>query len=60
MQNKENLIQTIQSLFPADSTFQETAEIGQQLLLKALFINWRSLPDEVLKTYSELCQQENR
>ena len=50
-------IQIIVQLYPADTGYEKTAEIGKQLLFKALAKCWRSLPEEVLGVYAQLCVQ---
>jgi len=59
---KENYINIIEGLFPADSEYSDTAEKGIELMLKAMsvtYFDWRKLPEDVLKIYSELCLIED-
>lgn len=53
-----SLVNNIDSLFPADSDFPDTAEIGKKLLLDAIYANWHSLPLEILRDYSRNCNFE--
>ena len=55
--NREYAIEVIESLFPADSQFIDTAEIGRKLLeqAKSEVSGWRTEPTEVLIRYAELC-----
>ena len=56
-------IRFIETLYPADSQYQTTAEIGQRLLdqAKREVSGWRTEPTEVLVRYAQLCiQEENR
>jgi hypothetical protein len=55
---KENIIKDIESLFPADSDYPDTAAIGEELLQLAMQragFNWRQLPIQVLQEYRSLC-----
>lgn len=59
---KDKYIDTIRGLYPADSRYPDTAEIGRRLLLEAMektAFNWRDLPEDVLRIYAELCEQED-
>lgn len=61
--NREQAIAEIEGLFPADSQYQDTAEVGQRLLEQAKreVHGWRTEPTEVLVRYAELCMtEENR
>ena len=55
--DREEAIQHIKSLFPADSEYEDTAEIGQELLERAKHevSGWQTEPTEVLIRYAELC-----
>lgn len=55
--DREEAIQHIESLFPADSGYEDTAEIGQELLDRAKreVSGWRTEPTEVLIRYAQLC-----
>ena len=57
---REDAIQTIESLFPADSQYSKTKTIGEQLLkqAKSEIIGWRTEPEAVLIRYAELCERE--
>lgn len=52
---REQVIQMIESLFPADSEYGDVAETGRELILRALADQWRNLPTPVLTRYLELC-----
>lgn len=54
---RNEAINTINSLYPADSEYIKTAEIGQMLLLQAKneINGWKNESDEVLIRYAELC-----
>jgi len=59
---REEAIDKIEMLFPADSEYQDTAEVGQRLLdqAKREVSGWRTEPIEVLVRYAQLCiQREN-
>lgn len=60
MKTREELIQTIDSLYPADAPYTDTAETGEILLLKAIKQQWRNLPIDILNTYAQLCIEEER
>lgn len=56
--SREEAISHIENLFPADSGYDGTAEIGSDLLMQAkreCMISWRDEPTEVLVRYAELC-----
>ena len=59
---REQVIREIEALFPADSIYEETAAIGQQLLeqAKRRAEDWRNLPDAVLFEYMRLCREADR
>lgn len=60
---REEAIQIIDSLFPIDSPYEETAEIGKELLAQAKreTEDWRyTLPDATLLRYADLCFQHER
>ena len=59
---RENAINEIEGLFPADSGYPDTAEIGQRLLEQAKreVAGWRTEPTEVLARYAQLCISEER
>ena len=57
--NRQQAIADIEALFPIDSEYSSTNEMGKKLLLEAIeSCNWRKLPNEILFKYAELCQQE--
>lgn len=61
--NREQAIQTIEGLFPTDSEYETTNEIGKRLLQQAKdeLNNWRNEPTNILLRYAELCiREENR
>lgn len=61
--NREQAIATIEGLYPVDSQYHETNEIGRRLLQQAKeeVDNWRNESTEVLIRYAELClDTENR
>lgn len=54
-------IRVIADLFPADSEYPRTAEIGRNLLQQAqeeVKQDWRNLPLGVLLRYADLCREE--
>lgn len=55
--DRKRAIETITALFPADSQYPDTAEIGQNLLeqAKRQVNNWRNEPTAVLVRYASLC-----
>ena len=60
--NREYAIEVINSLYPPDCEFPDTAAIGQELLEQARneVQGWRTEPTEVLIRFAELCiQKEN-
>ena len=56
--DREQAIQTIEGLFPADSPYN--TEFGQKLLdqAKREVTGWRTESTEVLIRYAQLCQDE--
>lgn len=58
--DRKEAISIIESLYPADSQYPDSREIGKRLLEQAESeINgWRNKSTEVLIRYAELCQQE--
>ena len=58
--DREQAIDTIKHLYPADSEYAPTAEIGKRLLEQAKMEvqGWRTEPTEVLIRYAHLCMQE--
>ncbi len=58
--NKQNFIETVESLFPIDSKFMVTSEIGKRLLMEAIEeSNWRDLPREILSLYAAKCERKD-
>lgn len=55
MENNNKIIQDIESLYPADSSYTDTAEIGNKLLFEAISLNWRLMPIKILEDYRKLC-----
>ncbi len=55
--NREQAIANIEGLYPADSQYIQTAEIGKKLLEQAKMEvqGWRNEPTEVLIRYAQLC-----
>lgn len=55
--NREQAIANIEGLYPADSQYEQTAEIGQKLLEQAKreVKGWRTEPTPVLIRYAEIC-----
>ena len=61
--NRDQAIDTIKALYPADSEYPDTAEIGQKILEQAKreVAGWQTEPTEVLIRYAQLCiQEENK
>ena len=56
---RDQAIRTIESLYPADSEYPDTAEVGERLLAQAKreVEGWRTEPDAVLVRYAELCKR---
>lgn len=54
---RDEAINHIEHMYPADSIHEDTAEIGRVLLAQAEreMEGWRSKPDAVLIRYAELC-----
>ncbi len=58
--NKQECIRCIENLFPIDSDYADTNEVGERLLIKAIQAhNWRQLPESILHMYATLCRQED-
>jgi hypothetical protein len=57
---REQAIQEIEGLFPADSQYPKSREKGIELLEQAKrnTNDWRNLPDETLFEYARLCREE--
>lgn len=58
--DRNKAIQIIEGLFPADSEYPDTAEIGKKLLTQAKTKSWRDEPIDVLIRYANLCLQEEQ
>ncbi len=61
--DREEAIQQIEGLFPADSQYKETNKMGERLLAQAKkeVEGWRNESTPVLVRYAELCiAEENR
>lgn len=58
--SKDEIIERIKLLYPANSCYVDTAQIGRELLLKAIFQQWEYLPEEILLRYLQLCQIEEQ
>ncbi len=58
--DRSEAISTIESLFPADSQYEDSREIGKRLLEQAeMEVNgWRDKSTEVLIRYANLCMAE--
>jgi hypothetical protein len=60
----EDVISTIEILYPIDSGYEDTDKIGQELLEQAkinIRFDWRCLPEPLLREYERLCISfENR
>jgi len=56
----EQAIADIEALFPADSQYHGSREVGERLLAQAKMEveGWRSESPAVLMRYAELCRQE--
>jgi len=59
--NREQAISNIESLYPIDSQYEATREMGEKLLAQAKreCEGWRNLPDAILFRYAELCMQQD-
>lgn len=56
---RQQVIETIQMLYPADSEFPNTAGKGKELLSQARQdVPWRDESDDVLYRYMRLCIEE--
>ena len=56
---REEAIQIIENLYPADSKFIDTAEVGRELLAKAMANCWWAEPTKVLLEYARLCDRRD-
>ncbi len=59
---REEAIQEIEGLFPVDSQYEKTNEVGEKLLAQAKreINGWRTEPTGVLIRYAELCIAKER
>lgn len=60
---RKEAIDHIEALYPADSEYNRTAEIGQEFLEQAKHEagkTWREEPTEVLIKYANLCLLKER
>jgi hypothetical protein len=58
--DKQDFIHTIKALYPIDSQFQDTSEVGKKLLIEAIEeSDWRDLPVEILSLYAAKCEYEH-
>lgn len=59
---REEAIQQIETLWPADSIYDDTATAGKKLLEQAKrnVGSWRNEPDDVIMEYAMLCIQKER
>jgi len=60
--NRDEAIRIIETLYPVDSEYEDTAKIGQELLAQAKrdVSAWKQESDEVLRRYAYLCVQRER
>lgn len=59
--NGNDIIRSIEGLYPIDSNYVDTGTIGEVILMKAIRnikFDWRMLPNEVLCEYNQLCLKE--
>lgn len=57
--DRQDFIDSIETLFPIDATFELTAEIGERLLMEAIReSDWRDLPEDILSLYAAKCERE--
>lgn len=60
--DRSQAINIIESLYPPDSEYPETARIGQELLeeAKRRVSAWKQEPDDVLFMFASLCEQKEK
>lgn len=60
--NRQEAINHIESLFPPDSPYENTATIGRQLLEQARrdISGWRNESDQVLIRLAQLCLEQDQ
>lgn len=59
---KSEAIDIIKGLYPSDSQYPETNEVGKQLMLESMDeakFDWRDLPIHVLVRYAEKCMAKD-
>lgn len=59
--DKKQAIYSISGLYPIDSQFENTNEIGKQFMMEAIEetnFDWRNLPEEVLIKWAEKCESK--
>ena len=57
--DRQDFIDSIESLFPIDAPFEKTAQIGERLLMEAIReSDWRDLPEDILSLYAVKCERE--
>jgi len=60
---RDEAIRIIDSLYPTDSEFEQTNQVGEELLAQAKRevnvnpLTWRNEPTRILIRYAELCEQ---
>jgi len=62
IESVEDAIANIELLFPPDSEYKDTREIGRSLLQEAIGnvgFTWRDYPDDVLIEFAKLCVIED-
>lgn len=58
--NRNTTIRDIESLYPPDSEYADTAEVGRRLLVQAILEkDRRDLPDDFLLSFLEYCKTED-
>lgn len=57
---REQLIETINNLYTADSQYHNTAKTGIILLFQAIADEWRHMPTAVIARYATLCLEKER
>lgn len=58
--NWQELLQEIESLYPANSKDPDIRETGKRLLFEAIADCWENLPHEILIRYHSLCVKEEQ
>jgi hypothetical protein len=59
--SREQDISDIDALYPIDSEFEKTNEVGKGLLVEAILeFGWRNLPNELLEIYADYCRMSDR